>query len=93
MLTHVKSFRVNGNAPRRGRYRQQCDGYDFTRQEGTHTSTRSILKFIQEAYPAEGTSTPPGTERWKKMVDITQFMRKCREILRELCWMILVLIP
>ena len=46
-----------------------------------------------EAYPAEGTSTPPRPDQCHNLVDITQFVWNNGEISEDLGWTILVLIP
>ena len=38
-------------------------------------------------------SPPPRTERWQKLVEITQLMFQHGEIPRAMGWMVLVLIP
>ena len=59
----------------------------------THLRTEHFNKWLREEYSSEGTSTPPSTERWHNLVEITQLICKHREIPRELGWTILVLIP
>ena len=50
----------------------------------THLQSEHSNKWIQEAYPYEGTTTPPRPYPWKNLVEITQFVWQNGEIMMEL---------
>ena len=53
----------------------------------------SLKKLAEGGIPGGGNVHPPKPERWSKLVELTQYMWKNREIPTDLGWMITVLTP
>ena len=75
MPTHVKTFRVNADAPSEEELETEVQCLRLHKVVGhTHLRAEYFKQWLQEAYPAERTSTPPSPERWQKLVEINQFI-------------------
>ena len=59
----------------------------------THLRAEHLKKWLQEAYPREGSTPSPRNERCMSLVDIVQRMWRTGETPQELGWTVLVLIP
>ena len=75
MPTHVTPLRVNYNVPLDVEV-EAVFHILMLNKVGRHTCLRAenFKKWLQEAYPAEGTYTPPKPEQWQNMVGLTQYM-------------------
>ena len=92
--THVTTFRINENVPTEGEVEASVQRLRLHKAGGhPHFCAEHFNKCIWEAYPAEGTSPSPRTDRWKKLVETNQLMWHHGDIPREMGWKVLVLIP
>ena len=62
---------------------------------GVHTHLRAehFVKWLWEAYLAEGASAPPNQEWWQKLVGLTQCMWQHGYIPTDMGWTVLFLAP
>ena len=73
--THVKTFRVNADALSEEELETEVQCLRLHKVVGhTHLRAEYFKQWLQEACPAERTSTPPSPERWQKLVEINQFI-------------------